>query len=460
MSEVPQGPFPSEIFANSPITAMQDNLERSLGLPPQLVGSCLLSAVSMAAGKGIEVESFEGRTCRPNLYVVAGVQSGLGKSELGKRVFASLYEEALKRRRVFLFDERPKIKAQLCQIEAQLKKVDAGNGDSLSAYEQLSKKRCELEAKLREPKFIVEDSTQEALEAALEVDGTLAVVSTDARPVFKNLMGRYRQGATEEDALIKGWTGDRILVDRISRAPLWVDDPCLSMCLMVQPDLFSKVFLNEGFLESGFLPRILPVSVQSIPRVFDERVPFDEEINRSYAQRLVEIFQSFRFRSEPARITLDEGARNRLQAFRRESVSDEDLYPDLAVCIRRWAELAVRISLCLHVAYHGQRASEHSVIEYFAWKAIELVRWFGEHQRDLLLSGIESKKEGQLNQLRNIVMEKADKKITVRMAAKRIGCSSEEIRKLIADEKFLVIESVPTGGRPSEVVTTNFMAGN
>ncbi len=459
MSEAPEKPYPSWVFVDSPIAELQRNLEQALGLPSELVCSSLLSAVSIAAGKGIEVESFEGRYCRPNLYVVVGAPSGIGKSELGKRVFTPLYDEASKLRRAFLFNERPKLKAQICRIESQLRKLDGSDASTQGEYEKLSKDRCEIEAKLCEPKYLVEDCTQEALEAALERDGTLGVASTDARAVFKNLMGRYRKGATEEDVFIKGWSGDHILVDRISRPPLWVEDPCLSMCLMVQPDLFRQVFSNEGFLESGFLPRILPVAVETTPKTFEDRGVVDEALVKHYEQHLTGIFSTFRMNSGTVRVSLERGARRRLDAFRVEALEEEELYPDLAVCIRRWAEYAVRIALCLHVANHGRLARQHPVTEYFAMASIELVRWFGIHQRNLLLASIEAKKEAMAFQLGNLVGNSSGMRLTVRMAAKRLGCSAEKIREIVSGLEILTIEKVGTGGRPSDVVTMAFLAG-
>ena len=113
-------PFPSGIFANSPVAQMKENLQRVLGLPAEFVAPTILSAVSMAAGKGIEVFSTGGRTCRANLYVLLGAASGLGKSEMGKRVFAPHYAVADERLRSFLYDQRPKVSAKLRQVEAQL----------------------------------------------------------------------------------------------------------------------------------------------------------------------------------------------------------------------------------------------------------------------------------------------------------------------------------------------------
>jgi len=446
-------PFPPKIFVNSPLERMQENLESALGLPPQMVGACLLGVISMAAGKGIQVESFEGRRSRPNLYVIVSASSGIGKSDLGKVIFAPLYAMASERMQRFHAYERPKVQAKLRQIEAKLKRMDASADQSITGIEELVKEQSKLERKLREPKTLVEDCTQEALEAALEFgDGSLGLLSSDARSVMRNLMGRYRKGATGEDVFLKGWSEDPILVERITRAPLFVEAPCISMCLIVQPDLFSRMVSTQGFLESGFLARVLPAVVDSPPGFLRVSGKLEMGVKDEYEEWIRAILETYRFRTDPACLQFTADARRRLDTFRFEALRDGYLYPGIAVCTRRWAEMAVRVALCLHLAHHGQNAYQHPVGDYFAMKAIEVVRWFAAQQREVFEGSVEQSRREKLLRLMDLVLEKGSEGVTVRMASKRLGCKSVEVRHLVEGAEGLFIKEVETGGRPSELI--------
>ncbi|MDF1862588.1 MAG: DUF3987 domain-containing protein [Verrucomicrobiales bacterium] len=451
MTETEEISFPSKIFVNSPLERMQENLECALGLPSAMVGSCLLGVIAMAAGKGIMVDSFEGRHSRANLFIVVSASSGIGKSDLGKVIFAPLYDIAFKRRQRFQAIERPQILTALRQIEVKLKRLDANAGASNSEIEGLIREQCELESKLREPKTLVEDCTQEALESALECgDGSLGLLSTDARAIMRNLMGRYRKGATEEDVFLKGWSGDSIMVERITRAPLLVKDPCISMCLTVQPDLFQRVVSTQGFLESGFLARVMPVVVDSAPGFLGATRPLDTGAKDAYEGTIRSILEAYKFRENPVCVSLSDDARQRLDAFRVEALCAGNKSPEIAVCARRWAEMAVRVTLCLHLAHYAGKADQYRVDSYFAAKAIEVVRWFAVQQREVFEGVIEKERQEKLLRLLDLVLGSED--VTVRTAAKRLGCKSLEIRRFVEATPELAIEKVGTGGRPSELI--------
>lgn len=444
-------PFPSGIFANSPVAQMQENLQRALGLPEEFVAPTILSAVSMAAGKGIEVISTGGRTCRANIYVLVGAASGLGKSELGKRVFAPHYAVANERLRSFLFDQRPKLRAKLQQAEARVKRLNANPDSAIVEFERLAKLQCETEAELDTPRMIVEDTTQEALEKAFSKDGTVALISTDGRSTIKNIFGRYRKGATEEDAFIKAWSGDNIIVERVSRS-LWIDDPCLAMFLSVQPDLFMEIFSRPDFQVSGFLPRILPVQIESVPGVLGLYGQLDQQVLDDYDRHLRAIFDCYRFRPNPVRVDLEESARSQLDVFRNEAVRDGNRFPQISACTRRWAEQAFRVSLCLHLAHYGAVAHQYLISKYYVDKAIELISWFGQQQRELLQAGVDEDRRGLKMKMRDLVCADSASEVTVRQLSRRLGRPASEIKTILDEMEDLEIEKIPTGGAPKSVV--------
>jgi hypothetical protein len=86
----------------------------------------------------------------------------------------------------------------------------------------------------------------------------MAVLSDEGGMTLYNLLGRYTKGDVTDDALLcKCKTVNSHTVDRISRPPVLLEQPCVSLLLLVQPDLIRKAFGNERLMVGGFLARCL-----------------------------------------------------------------------------------------------------------------------------------------------------------------------------------------------------------
>jgi hypothetical protein len=69
--------------------------------------------------------------------------------------------------------------------------------------------------------------------------------------LFENAGGRYSDGVPNLDVYLKSHPGDDLRVDRVSRSPLHVRKPALTLGLVVQPDVIWDLARKPGFRGSG-----------------------------------------------------------------------------------------------------------------------------------------------------------------------------------------------------------------
>jgi hypothetical protein len=107
------------------------------------------------------------------------------------------------------------------------------------------------------PRLWASDATPEAIVRLLrEQGGNLAILSSEAE-FFGQAGGRYSQGVSNLDAILKAHSGDPIRVDRVGRQPEYVPNPALTLGLAVQPEILSGLTRNPEFRGRGLLARFL-----------------------------------------------------------------------------------------------------------------------------------------------------------------------------------------------------------
>lgn len=435
-----------------PIARFQREVMKVEGVPAEFVIPFLLGALSIAGARGLEVESFRGKFSRPNLFIFLEAESGVGKSEIGKRVFQPHFDHEFQKRGFFHENELPLLKAKLQKLQAQLRRSEKHDTLGENELADILKQQQNLEKQLLGPRHVVEDCTQEALEQVIsQQDGIVSLISTDARKVVKNILGRHRNGNSEEDVFLKAWSGDPFSVDRITRPSILpVRDTCLSMFLALQPDLFQQL-IRRDFVESGFLPRLLLVRDSGSFNSSCSAEGFDSTIESDYLNGMGDVIDFYRSQTRPFQFAMSPQARTTLEAFRQEAEHRASLEPALAGCYRRWAEQACRISVCLQIARLGPSAHNTPLLYRCATDAVVLMRWFGHQQRDLLI-GITEEETQILTEKLNSLVHQNPKGISIRNIYKKLGITKAKAESLIKSVENLHIQSVKTGGRPSEIV--------
>ena len=179
-------------------------------------------------------------------------------------------------------------------------------------------------------RLFADDITPEKLVSILsENNGRMALLSSEAG-IFDTLAGAYSK-AVNIDVMLKGYSGDMILVDRIGRDSASVLHPTLTFLLMAQPSVISTVLSNDNFRGRGLTARFL----YSMPKSFvGERQyrsdPVPDSLYEAYERRIVNMLEDFE-KESPEVITLSPKADVLLERFA------QDLEPKL---VREYAEIA------------------------------------------------------------------------------------------------------------------------
>lgn len=374
------------------------------GAAPGLPGAVALGVAAAALGKGLRLKTVNSLQVSGNLYILGGAKTGQGKSIVGAPLLEPLreFQRGLQREHKKLAH---KLRGELGRVQGQIAAAESKRGkseptDGAAVLIELRASELELMGKIEHtPRTVAEDATAEKLaELAQHNRGTIASISSDARAAIKNLKGRYRSaGGTDEDILLKGFSGEALLQDRISRASIETT-LCFTVVWLTQLDHMESLYTNESLSESGLLPRFLSFRADHHrpPNGYAE-VQFPAEAEAAFAARITELLETFHQRDgEPFLITAEPSARKVIIDYdnaMRELIDEGDLesVEDFAV---RLGEQAWRVALVLHGLEHGRHAHDCSVQVHNALAAIKIVHWFFLEVKEMV-EEVEESRQGE-----------------------------------------------------------------
>jgi replicative DNA helicase len=334
--------------------------------PPDLAGMLALAVLATVAAGAVEVEPRPGWREPLCLFVAVGMDAGSRKSG----VFTALTRPIAEFERQQAAAALPGITetAVLRRIADQAAATAEAAAGKAPASQQ-EEARAEAIARATEaaalvvpplPRWLVDDATPEALAGLLAVYGRIALLSPEG-DVFDQMAGRYNQTAGPNlGVYLKGHAGDQLKVDRRGRPPEYVQRPCLTIGLAVQPEVLRGLAWRPGFGGRGLLARFLYSIPQSlVGRRQAGAPPVLPAVADRYTLELQALAASLAVPAdddEPALLTLDQAAGELLLAFER------DLEPRLAAGSGDLAHLAgwaaklagatCRLAALLHLAGH------------------------------------------------------------------------------------------------------------
>jgi replicative DNA helicase len=462
-----RNPFPLDAL---PLVAqkMADEVCKAELVPPSLVACAILGIASASIGAGLCVQSGARRRTKGNLFLIAIAASGVGKWSSYRHISApwSAFEEKLIE--MWKRQDRPRLLTEVEALEAEYKRRkdlfarerDQDQKSGLLEEMTKTKERVEL---LREqavaPCLSVGDATKEAMAVAMshQIGEALACISSEGRGIVDVLCGRYSNGSSDEDFYTAAYTGDPIKVDRISRPPVWLHNPCLTVFWMIQPDKMAAMLAKTILTESGLLQRFLAHDSQAEP----QQVPAQDylihsDVFANWDSSIHALIEFYRLRREPATIQPTPEAKELFRDFTNEIVrrrrTGGDL-KDVQTYAARWAEQAWRISVVLHALEHGAAADTHPLDGTMAAKAIRIARWFTDEQMAVLAVLRSERKRIRFQRLCEILEEKPGRQSTLNDLNRRHGFEEVEVRDLAAENHHkLEIKTVKQAkGRPAVV---------
>jgi replicative DNA helicase len=387
-------PFPIEVLPGW-VAEYVAAVATATQTPADLGGMLALATLATVAAGAVEIQPRPGWQEPLCLFVAIGMDAGARKSG----VFTALT-------RPLADFERDQATAALPAIteQATLRRIaeqaaaHAEAAASKAPADQAQDKQAEAIARAADaanlvippvPRWLVDDATPEALAGLLATYGRIALLSPEG-DVFDQMAGRYNQNAGPNlGVYLKGHAGDLLKVDRRGRPPEYIDRPCLTIGLTVQPDVLRGLADRPGFRGRGLLARFL---YSLPPSLVGRRQPGAPPVPSALADRYaVELHTLAASLTTPASLagdgptilTLDQDAGELLLDFERA------LEPRLAAGTGDLAHLAgwaakltgatCRIAALLHLAAHLRDGWARPVDADTLAGAIQLAEYLVDH---------------------------------------------------------------------------------
>ena len=232
------------------------------------------------------------------------------------------------------------------------------------------------------PRLVADDATPEAIASLMaEQGGRIAIISAEPG-IFGIIAGRY-SGSANLEPFLKGHAGDPIKIDRKGRGPEFIEQPALTIGVMIQPFVLSDIAANREFRGRGLLDRFLfafPVS-----RVGHRMIgapPAAATTITRYEETVVNLAVGLAGRAaDPVVLSLTEDAARELLAIERQVeaslAEDGELYP-LVQWGGKYVGAIARIAGILHLADRGPMDGPLEPIEV---EVIDLAHEIGFYYR-------------------------------------------------------------------------------
>lgn len=319
------------------------------------------------------------------------------------------------------------------------------------------------------PRLLADDSTPEAMAKLMaEQGGRLGVLSAEGG-LFSTLAGRYSSGVPNLDLVLKAWSGDFCRVDRVSREPITLAEPVLSIGLAVQPGVLGDLAQSKSFRYTGLLARFffaLPASLVGTRTSQAVQVP--DHVALKYAVKVRDLATAVRANEDSREMGLTDAARKVLDDYRDEL--EPHLSPEVGnlAHIADWANKLpgqlVRIA-ALFTLFDNPNAAE--IAENEMREAIDLAPYFTNHA--VAAFDLMSGRRSPLEPARAILAWTRRKGLTefsVRQAWRDLSgqawaTATEDVREALADLEDLGWICLRTDdqprrrGRPTEIYDVN-----
>jgi replicative DNA helicase len=362
--------------------------------PVDLAGMLAVAVLATVAAGAVEVQPRPGWQEPLCLFVAIGMDAGARKSS----VFTALTRSVADFERDQAAAALPAITetATLRRIADQAA-AHAEAAASKAPIDQQEERQAEAIARATEaanlivpavPRWLVDDATPEALAGLLAAYGRIALLSPEG-DVFDQMAGRYNQTAGPNlGVYLKGHAGDLLKVDRRGRPPEYVQRPCLTIGLTVQPEVLRGLAGRPGFRGRGLLARFL---YSLPPSLVGRRDPGAPPVPQAMADRYTLELQALAASltipasDDPTVLTLDPSAGELLLDLER------DLEPRLAAGSGDLAHLAgwaaklagatCRLAALLHLASHLRDGWAQPINADTFASAVQLAGYLVEHAR-------------------------------------------------------------------------------
>ena len=224
----------------------------------------VLVACSTAAARRLEVEVRPDYREPCNIWILNALPPGTRKSAVLKKAMAPLTQWE-RQKAASLDAEIKRLGSERKTLEARLERLrrQAAKERDPEKVAELSREIHDIETSLPNPptppRLWTSDATPERLGALLAEHGECMAWLSAEGGIFDILRGRYTNGISNLDLILKAHGGDSERVDRGSRAPVMLDSPRLTIGLCPQPEVLRGLASRPDFKGRGLPGQALQV---------------------------------------------------------------------------------------------------------------------------------------------------------------------------------------------------------
>jgi hypothetical protein len=459
--------YPLEVFPDA-VRLMVEDVARVTRTPVELGGPIALGILSGCIGKGLVVRgAFGGNDGLPTIQVCLFMQSGGGKSTTIKPFTKKLNE--------WIFAQKEDVRIQSSKLKARAEFIQATMKKNVNAFskqesnslilenEKLGSELAEIETKLKGTEFMVEDVTPERLAVILGNNGangqeSVFSHSTDARKAVAVVLGCYKKEAnTPDDTLyVKTFSWDPHNQQRQgNERSVDLKAPALPLLWLMQPDLADKLLGHPELMASGFIQRLTMDRIHHEPTEIAEPAQESPEARKGWDRLVFQILEKFRMRKQPLEIEAGEGVSEFILAYYNENIrrirSGE--LADVESLAIRFAEMAWRFALLLHVARYGDEADKPLEM-LSAQGGVRLARYYATRKLGLMMASRDKRDQDKVERVDELIKRKGH--VTARTLAQYLHELSVErwrdwLEKKTAKGLYQRKEVKPEGGGPVSV---------
>lgn len=356
---------------------------------PDLAALVALATISAAAGGKYQAFSQPSNWLEPVHGMFTPVaESGNNKSGVFGAITKPIRAWEAERQEA----ERPRIaewESKHRRLEKQLASAEStgskGKDSSLSDGEAVRMAAVEAVQEHQKERPVLtevftDDATPEAVKEMLtEQGGAIAVMSAESA-YLSNIAGRYHD-APHLDTILNGHAGDMMKVKRKGKPTQYVARACVTLCLMLQPDVIETLGKVDGFRARGGAARLLPAFPAD--RI-GQRKQITTAVSPGLAQQWDALIRSILevARPEaPKTLALDTEACAVLTEFRTRLESRiKSEGRDMQGWLAKLAGTVLRIAGLLHIAMHKDPDTVPIAGETIQ-QAITIGNYFHHHAR-------------------------------------------------------------------------------
>jgi len=207
-------------------------------------------------------------------------------------------------------------------LEKEMEALKNAVAKGKKGYTDMEAKQEELNKHqdIKPLRLICGDATPEALTSLLaDNHGRMAMFSAEGG-IFATLNGLYSQ-VPNIDTFLKAHCGDTIRVDRKGRQAEFIEKPCLTTMLFIQPNVLQELVGNDTFRGRGLVARFLYAFPQStVGNRKYKTQPIPAEVEQKYHQLCADMLdiQQGRDKEPPKLLTLSDEAEALSERFYNE----------------------------------------------------------------------------------------------------------------------------------------------